>query len=291
MVRLLLTGIFILASGPVIGGEQDPPREAVRARLTIATFNINYANTDLREVAAAISRSSADVVALQETNAESEKFLRRQLGRRYPHMCFRPPAGKYLASGFGFLSKVPLEDLKWLEPAGGLFGTWIVNVKVEGMSLQIANVHLSPFGPMAELKAADLLRELDRVEAIHEKEIQAIGKGLAPDRPVILLGDLNSLSAQVAPRFLERSGFSDSFASANKDPDSHPTWRWTMKDGSRISYRLDYLFHRGGLSTKESRIVETGASDHNLLVSVLEIVPGGGKEDGKKKEAARPPAE
>ena len=40
--------------------------------LNIATYNINYGNVNLPLVAETILRSRADVVALQETNEESE---------------------------------------------------------------------------------------------------------------------------------------------------------------------------------------------------------------------------
>jgi len=248
------------------------PAPADKATLTVATFNINFGNPDLPGVVAAIRKSGADIVALQETNAASERFLRRQLGKEYPFMQFRPPKGKYLASGFGFLSKFRLEDRKFLKAKHGLFGTCICRVRVGGRSVQIASVHLSPLGALREGGLAAALGKLAEIEAIHKKEILQILESVDAAGPALILGDFNSLSAFVAPRMLTDKGFSDSFAAVTKEPEEHPTWRWKVGD-KEMAYRLDYIFHRGGLATRESSVVRTEASDHSLLVSRLSIEP------------------
>jgi endonuclease/exonuclease/phosphatase (EEP) superfamily protein YafD len=211
-------------------------------------------------------------VAPQETNAVSERFLRRQLAKEYPFMQVRPPKGKYLASGFGFLSRFPLADRKFLEPKHGLFGACICRVRLGGQAVQIVNVHLSPLGALKEVGLVAALGKLAEIEAIHKKEILQILESVDAGGPALILGDFNSLSTFVAPRLLREKEFSDSFAAVTKEPDEHPTWRWEVA-GKEISYRLDYIFHRGGLTTRESRVIPTDASDHSLLVSRLSLEP------------------
>jgi endonuclease/exonuclease/phosphatase (EEP) superfamily protein YafD len=268
---LLLLHLFVVVLIPT-SCPAAVPAPADKATLTVATFNINFGNPDLPAVVAAIRKSGADIVALQETNAASERFLRRQLAKEYPFMQFRPPKGEYLASGFGFLSRFPLEDRKFLEPKHGLFGTCICRVRVGGQAIQIVSVHLSPLGALREVGLAAALGKLAEVEAVHKKEILRILEGVDAAGPALILGDFNSLSTFVAPRILLEKGFSDSFAAVTKEPEGHPTWRWKVA-GKEMAYRLDYIFHRGGLTTRESRVVPTEASDHSLLVSRISLEP------------------
>ena len=47
-----------------------------------------------------------------------------------------PQRGPDLAEGFGFLSKRPLRDLKFLAPEHGIFGAWIATVDLGGRAVQ-----------------------------------------------------------------------------------------------------------------------------------------------------------
>ncbi len=114
------------------------PSEATN-RLTVATFNILYGNRDLPGVATAIAATKADVVCLQETNAESERFLRGEFSTRYRHQAYHGGVGQ---DGFGILSVTPLSDLRFIPPTHGLFGSWLFRAAWAGTNVQFAVVHL-----------------------------------------------------------------------------------------------------------------------------------------------------
>ncbi len=278
MGRIFLPAAFLLVAliacpagdGAVIRAAEPPapPADAPAASFTVATFNINWANPDLPGVVQAIRKTKADLVALQETNATSERFLRKNLAKEFPRMAFQAPKGRYAAAGFGFLSKVPLENLKWIEPKDGLFGTWFCRATFSGRSVQVVNVHLAP-GKLEGDDLAAILGEIRKMEAIHDKEIRRIAESLAAEGPIVVLGDFNSLSGFAAPAFLAERGFSDSFAALVKDPDRHPTWKWRMGK-TDIAFRLDYIYCRG-IVPLQSRTIESEASDHRPVASRVMI--------------------
>ncbi|MCR4412766.1 MAG: endonuclease/exonuclease/phosphatase family protein, partial [Thermoguttaceae bacterium] len=77
------------------------------AEFSVATYNINWGNMDLRKMAATVDKADADLVLLQETTPPSEAWLRRQFRDRYPDIRFRGDKGQYHAERFGILSKSP----------------------------------------------------------------------------------------------------------------------------------------------------------------------------------------
>jgi endonuclease/exonuclease/phosphatase family metal-dependent hydrolase len=268
MVRLALC--VMLACGLCSTARGADAAQPAKQTLKVATFNINWGNPNLSEIARLIAAADADLVAVQEMNDQSERYLRRQLGKSYPYFKYRGPEGRYAAGGFGFLSRLPLANLQYVEAKAGLFGVWTCEVRIAGRPVQIVNVHLTPFMVPEEGGALAALRLFAKVEDVHAEEIKQVGGVLAKDRPAIVLGDFNSPSTFAAPQYLVKRGLADSFASVTKDADQHPTWHWPWGK-TELRFCLDYIFHTAGITTAESRIVKTEASDHNLVVSKLEI--------------------
>jgi endonuclease/exonuclease/phosphatase family metal-dependent hydrolase len=112
------------------------------------------------------------------------------------------------------------------------------------------------------------LRAISEMEEIHAFEIAARWRQMATNRPTIILGDFNSLSAGNAPRFLRDRGFLDSLAVVNPQPDSQHTWHERTM-GNDWSLRIDYLFHSPHLTTLESQVIAKPGSDHYPMVSRL----------------------
>ena len=82
---ILLTAIF-WAAVRLPGTTTNPasgPTTKPNVKFTVATYNINYGNVDLKKIARIIRKADADLVCLQETNRQSEKHLRRALRRKY----------------------------------------------------------------------------------------------------------------------------------------------------------------------------------------------------------------
>ncbi len=263
MRRHALIPVAVLGlSWPAPGAEPPPPSAPV---LTVATYNINWGNADLPGMARTIRKADADVVALQEVNAVSEAALRKRFGRDYPHSVFKPGAA---ASGFGFLSKRPLANVRYLERKHGFFGTYIADVQAGGKSIQLVNVHLQPAIPKDGAGAAAIIALYQKTEATRAQEMKRIAGHLAKDRPVVVLGDFNSLPGGAATTPLTGRDFKDSFAEANPDKTQATTWHWAWR-GTEVKFRFDYIFPSRDFRTLESRIIPSKASDHDLVVSRL----------------------
>ena len=254
---LLLLPVCFAAAGPMDLGRDE---------FTVATYNIFYRNVDLPKLAAVIQEAKADLVALQETNAESEKFLRRHLGDVYPHMTFRE--GRRASDGFGILSKSPLQNVKFLDPLPGCRGVWLAEVKLGGTAVQIVSVHLATPQTAKLSTIPGALRMFQEVEDIHMKEIARLHEAMNRQMPAIVLGDFNSLSMFRAPTFLREHGFTDSLAAVTERPDDHATFQYRA-GGNDFPFRLDYIFHNRPMRTRASRVVKSDASDHAMVVSRL----------------------
>jgi endonuclease/exonuclease/phosphatase (EEP) superfamily protein YafD len=248
--------------------EHSDKRAATDAPFRVATYNICHDNRDLALAVEAIRQSGADVVALQETSARSEAYVRDHLGQEYPHMVFHGGGGKYLAEQFGILSKHPVVRTTFLEPEHGLFGAQIADVRIDGRCVAIVNVHLNPLRLRSVRGPMGLMEAVRTAEAAHAAEIRRIHAALDPGMPTVILGDFNSMSPFAAPRFLREHGFTDSFAVVVEDPDAHATWNWPTRF-AHLRARIDYIFHSSAFETRESRVIANDSSDHSLLVSEL----------------------
>lgn len=249
---------------------------AMAEPLRIATYNLNWGNRRGDQVLDAISTAKPDVICFQETTLQSERFLRDKLSIDFPHFTSAGHQGHYAAERFAFASKFPLEDVKFTPPDAGLFGFCTATVAVGDVSVHVINVHLTP----VVLNRGDLIvaamTALSDAETIHESETAAITSVLDPTRPTIVLGDFNSISTFIAPRTLTQMGLTDSFAAANVDADTQPTWTWPTRP-LPISLRIDYIFHSKHFSTDASTIIRRDGSDHALVVSELTLGPTDGR--------------
>lgn len=238
---------------------------------TVASYNINYGNPNLGEVYKAIVTADADVVCLQETNRSSEAYLRRRFREKYRYTSFiRAP--RHAAGGYGFLSKAPLKNVNFIPRHKGMFGTYVADVKLGGKDVQIASLHLQPMFFDGARSLGDVWAKLKEFERIHAAEIAHIHGKLSRKLPLLVLGDLNSMSLLYVPTYLKSKGFVDSFASVTPDADKHITWRWRT-GRMNWKFRLDYIFHSAHFRTLSSTVVQTEGSDHFLLTSTLTWSP------------------
>lgn len=257
-MRSVLFGILIAAALTAQAADE----------FRVATFNIHCGNNNLQDIGRTIIEADADVICIQESTPASEQFLKTQLATIYPHIAFEGYEGQYLEERFGFCSKTPLSDASFAPPVDGLFGTYSVTVKHSGKTIEIVNVHLSPFLIRRDSNAGQAVKAIAAVESIHQKEIASIQDVIPKGVPTLVCGDFNSLSTFVAPTHLTKLGFTDSFASINSNPDSQPTWRW-MLGRQPLQLRIDYIYHSNHFQTSSSKTVPTIGSDHSLLVSEL----------------------
>jgi endonuclease/exonuclease/phosphatase (EEP) superfamily protein YafD len=262
---MTMVGVLLLS---MVAARAEPPAAAPATQpagqFSLATYNINFGNIDLAKMVATIRECGADLVCLQETNAQSERAIRNQLRGLYPHMMFRtaPRAG-----GFGVLSKKPVRNAKWLPPKFGWFGTWLFEVELAGRIAMVANVHLMPTVP--DNSGRKFLKILMEMEDVRQQEVRHIHANLPKGKPALLLGDFNSVSVLGSMRFLRMRGFIDSVAAVTDEPERIITWHWKLGTVN-YQYRIDYIYHTADFRTFASRTLESGASDHLLLVSALQ---------------------
>ena len=237
----------------------EPPGHSI----TIATFNILYSNTELERIVDILSATGADIICLQETTHESERYLRAHLDQDYPYMFFHLSC---IGSGAAVLSRFPITYNHYFVSTYGINGYQIVEIDIEGTCIQVANVHLQP----TFLKNNPLLfiAGLMRTEAIRRKEIMELTEKLDHELPTIITGDFNSLATFKAPVYLRKSGFIDSHKTAFERSGQKKTLHFRFW-GRRWGYRVDYIFHTPHFLAHESTILEGTPSDHNPVISTL----------------------
>ena len=265
--------IAILGCAGSVALGQNAAQQPVGAKaqgFTIATYNINYGNVDLKAVVETLRKANADIVALQETNRESAAYLRKALANSYPYAAFHEVGNG--AGGLAILSKTPLERAKYTpSTTGGWFGTQTARVVLGDRELLVVNVHLTATVPLLAKNVKELVELALKTEATRKKEIRGI-VGQVPKRwPTIVLGDFNSIPLlSGAPGFMKGNGFEDSIGAVVENADQKATWHWRLK-GEAYRGRLDYIFAtRMGAKAKSGQIIESEASDHYLVTCEYE---------------------
>jgi len=260
MLRVFV-GIFIVAAGLTAQAENS---------LRVATFNIHWGNANLQDIGRAITESDADIVCVQESSQASERYLQHHFRDTYAHFVFKGHNGRYAEERFGFISKMPLSDIRYAPPVDGLFGTFFATVTHNTQAVKLVNVHLSPFVISRGSTFQQAIQAVSSVEAVHRKEIAFIQSKIDPGDPTLVCGDFNSLSTFAAPTQLITLGLIDSFAAVTDEPETQPTWRWPVGN-LRIQFRIDYIFHTNHFTTVRSKVIPSKGSDHSLVVSEITL--------------------
>jgi len=270
--RVVVVLLAVVAATAVVRVREAPAQPP--ADFAVATYNINCGNADLDGIARTIRKSGADLVVLQETNRQSESFLRKGLTGTYPHMVYHhAPAG----GGFAMLSKVSLEKPRYLPPRpedGGWFGRQTARVTLAGREIMIVNTHLTATVPTPNMDAKALAALFTKGEAVRDREIRTLVSTLPRRWPVFVLGDFNSVpKISGVPDFMAKSGFTDCLAAVVKDADSVPTWHWKVR-GTDWDARLDYIFSaRMSAAAASGTVIADDASDHYLVTCSFKRLP------------------
>lgn len=229
----------------------------------MATFNVNFAIPDDAPTIAAVQQLDADVLLLQETNAQWERSLARWIAERHLHARFwrseRWPAG-----GAGVVSRWPIRDERSVDSAVGWFQAHRFNVRTPRGEVAFVNVHLQP--PITD---GSPVRGWFDAPAQHEREIAHALRALGPTRAraTIVAGDFNEPEGRGAVAWLNRERELCSALPAF-EPDA-PTWRWTVGP-VELTERLDHiLYSPRSFEALEARVLRLGRSDHLPVRAVL----------------------
>lgn len=260
MVRLIAPCLAVLlaacASTPL------PPEPATGPHFKVMTFNVNYGGPGADLALEAIRREDADIVCLQETTPDWERFLRSGLKDLYPHADFHHSGG---AGGQGVFSRFPLKLTEMADSPVEWFPAGVYDVETPVGRVQLFNLHLHPgvsetgsFTPRAYFCTAPEARL---------REIREYYKLRDPGRPALLVGDFNEGDSGNVVQCLAERGLKDALP---KFDNYTKTWHWETSLGITVKHRLDHLLYSAPLHCLEARVVPKGASDHYPVVAVFE---------------------
>lgn len=273
----LLSGAA-LALGAHLYGELFVPRprqaHAGGRALTVMTFNLLGFHADTAATIAALRRSQADVIALQELNGQVAEAIERDLGDRYPYQVLQPQQG---ASGMGTISRYPLRRTGETLPGRWIGPPQILELDFGGTPVTLINVHTISI----VLDSEGLQADIERSAREREREAGQIAGFAAENRgPLIVLGDFNTgelsaayraLTARLRDSWRERgSGLGHTFPGGDTPENGRPSVA-----GIAVPMwlaRIDYVFHSDDWSTAAARIGEwDGRSDHRPVVVELTL--------------------
>jgi endonuclease/exonuclease/phosphatase family metal-dependent hydrolase len=239
------------------GGCSSVPKEhsVFSPVIRVGTYNVNYGNT-AGSVVETLEKIDADVLCLQETE-RFEVEIRRGLSFKYPHTQFRNSETRD-GGGYAFLSKYPMEEVKWVS-SEDWFGGWIVAVQTPIGPVQVLNLHLHPPIQGRSFVRGYLFTRDDRL-----REVRLFHSNLPTGIPTIVAGDFNDTSHSRAVRFLKRRGFKEAAGLRG------PTWKWRTRFIT-LWRRIDHLLYSSELACVEAKVERVGASDHFPVVGTFAL--------------------
>jgi endonuclease/exonuclease/phosphatase (EEP) superfamily protein YafD len=228
--------------------------------LVVLTYNVNFGLDGDPATVAAIRRSGADVVFLQETTPGWEREL-RALRAIYPRQAYRHDRG---AGGLAVLSKLPFRQLEYLPSPAGWFAAWRVLVATPLGALQVLQVHLRP--PVSD--RGSWVSGYFTTGSFRRGEIDHFARSLRPGMPTLVVGDFNEGDAGKAVRYLADRGLRSVLADAGS---ADTTWRWQTSLG-QISLRLDHICYSRELVPVRAQVLRDGRSDHLPVLAVFQTI-------------------
>jgi endonuclease/exonuclease/phosphatase family metal-dependent hydrolase len=283
-------------------------------RLKVMTFNIFYGGDEIDldqnhwcvdaagcpetmdQVIAAIRRSDADIIGMQEGTANGCVIADR--------------LGWYCSERLQVISRYRLID------PPGANGVYVYAQIEPGRVVAVANVHLpaEPYGPYYPREGWTLeqILELERTTRLPwvRPHLRTLPDLAAAGIPTFMTGDFNSPShldwteevAEVRPdvvlypvewpvaKALADAGMRDSYREIHPDPVAKPGFTWTPGSleeiADEVHDRIDWVLASGPATTLSSRIVgEPGnpdtdivvdpyPTDHRGVVSTFRVIPG-----------------
>jgi endonuclease/exonuclease/phosphatase (EEP) superfamily protein YafD len=153
------------------------------------SYNVRRQNSDIISVLNVLRTTDADVVAIQELNAELEQAIKQNLAERYPYQLLDSQARPF---GMGIISHYPLTPY---EEQGETIWSELHQVSmlhIEETEVLFINMHSSspnatlsaPFRAMSIIEASTIQRERQA------REINEIAR-MTP-HPLLVVGDMNA---------------------------------------------------------------------------------------------------
>jgi endonuclease/exonuclease/phosphatase (EEP) superfamily protein YafD len=217
--------------------------------LRVVTVNAWISNTDQAAMLDWLSRSDADIIAVQEITAQWAIAL-EPLARKYPYRKLLPRDDPY---GIALLSRWPIDDVQPVDFADDGMPSLVANLDVRGRKLQVIALHTRwPVLPGLQLARDRALQ-------------QAAALALARPESTILLGDLNLTPYSPAfARLVSESGLRDALAGQ--------AWRPTWQAGFwPLALPIDHVLVPRGSCVTAHEIGPYLGSDHRPLQVTLRL--------------------
>ena len=225
----------------------------------VATFNVEDGRHGDESTVAAIGKTGADLICLQEVTYDWEAVLREQYADSYPFMLFRSSGG---AGGLGVLSRFPLEEVSYLSSANGWHPAWQLAADTPMGRVQILNLHLR----------ALFSGEGNPIESVmatgedHHVEISGYHGQIEQDPPTLVMGDFNEDTDGDAVRYLESLGYTNALPLYR--PGQY-TWRHGSV-GNQLTKTIDHIMFDHNFEPLNAWVVNQGKSDHIPVVAHVE---------------------
>ncbi|MBM7832173.1 vancomycin resistance protein VanJ [Agromyces cerinus] len=238
---LLATIVWCVAFVPSIVPLSWTAAQASDSQITVASQNVEAGSGTAAESAAALAATGAEVVALQEMDAESREAAGAVLDDVYPH--------RYGAGTVGVWSVFPIENAQMLDLGLGWNRGLAADLETPTGPVSVYVVHAASARPAASSERDVMLANL----ADH----------LARDENarVIAIGDFNAGSSDRA-----LGGVTAQVSEANQD-DGGFGFTWPA---AAPVVRLDHVFQRG-MAVVSNTTVPMGGSDHLAVVATLNL--------------------
>jgi endonuclease/exonuclease/phosphatase family metal-dependent hydrolase len=232
--------------------------------LRVLTYNVNWAAPGADLAVKLIRESAAEIVCLQETTPEWERYLRSVLAGDYNFMAFRNSPAR-MGGGLAFLSRLPAREVAYIPSTTGWFDGWIMSFDSAIGPVQVLNVHLRPAisdrGSWVSgyfSTGDDRLREMERFFAQRD-----------PHLPTLVLGDFNAGADSAVLHWLEEQGMINALPEFDRRT---ATWEWRYR-GLKISRRLDHIVYAPTFHCHSAQVIRGGASDHFPVQAVFAQAP------------------
>ena len=271
IAALLPTLLFLMLFGPLFvpRAMKVTAVPAGTPGITMLSHNLHVWNEDADGIAASLTSSGADVIALQELSAEMAAALERRLSDEYPYNDLVLRDGW---DGLGVFSRIPLT------PVGDRIGT------SRTRNPQISRLHLD-WGDAILINVHNLSiprtlpdwpTEITYSVAHRESVAHGIADYAGRDGrlPIIAAGDFNTTSRSTAYE-LVAAGLQDSWVEAGfgfgttfpGGPFSPTPLGVTVPDWL---LRIDYVFHSDEIVATDARFAPwDGTSDHRPIMVKL----------------------
>lgn len=265
LMVLPVLALIVLYGGYVLPKSSLPAGDG--REITIMTYNTLFFNKNHEATIQVIQEANADIVTLQEVEADTNAALQAQLSDDYPYWIWHLEGGRF--EGRLTISRYPVVEE---EPVTGAVRDILyhrVTIDVEGTRVTVYNTHT----PRPSFSGSfDTSARSDDLDVMVSRLFPDSALSLSPHS--IVLGDFN-MSDQTQDYRRFASYLTDAYRVAGNGLGT------TFENFSMIPglgwmpgwVRLDYVFVSDDITPLEAHVIRAGTSDHYPLWARLTLNP------------------